>query len=173
MRAGGGRRSTARAVVGLVGVAVALGSPGAAHAATADDAPAAALELTVTTPDESYVPGEPVPLTAAVRNLTGAPCSLAAHPDAALHVEAMTRDGEPVSPDLTRALYDPGLPESVREGLQAVDPGESVEVTRTLSVMEADTERLLLTDVEPLPDGDALLALWPVDGPADYEVTLR
>jgi hypothetical protein len=153
----------------LAGLAEA--APGGTSTALA--ATPAPLTLTLSTSKTHYAVGEPVPLTATVTNATGAPCGLAAHPDAALRVVGMTANGKPVTPVFGRAFYDGGLASAVRGALHAIRPGGSVEVTRTVQTLEAGTDRLLLLDVEPLPEGDAIVSMWPLDGPGRYEAALR
>lgn len=156
-----------------VGVGIALSLATTLLPASASATPAAPVGLAVTMDADHVALGEPVTFTATVTNASGATCALATTPDGSLHISGLTRDGAPVEPDFTHAYYGAGVDQAVRRGLVPAEPGAGVDITLTPHDLGDGTPLLVLPDAEGLPSGDAIVALWPIDAPGRYEVTLR
>ena len=116
-----------------------------------------------------YRAGEPVRLIGTVTNLAGEACGLADLADGTVQVLGLTRDGQRLSPRFARAAYVDGLDTAVAARLRVVPAGGRLTVLAGAGRVGGE---LFLRVVEPLPDGDGLVALWPVGAPGRYEVTL-
>lgn len=141
-----------------------------ASAATTPDAP---VGLVVTAGAEHVAVGEAISFRATVTNASGATCALPTTPEASLHISGLTRDGAPVEPDLTHAYYGAGIDQAVLTGMVPTEPGGAVDVQLTPHDLGDGTPLLTLPDVEALSSGDGIMALWPIDTPGRYELTLR
>ena len=121
--------------------------------------------LSVTSAKAVYVPGEDVALTFAVTNGSSVACQLSASPDGTVDIMALTRDGVPVTPDLTSAYFGNGLRASLRAGLTTEQPGG---VVRFPAVVIAGA----LRTVTPVRGGGGAAALWPTGLSGRYVVSV-
>lgn len=134
-------------------------------ALAASPAPAAEdLTLQGVASQAEYTAGQPVVLTFTVTNGSGRECAVAALPDGALTITAVSRDGAALEPALAPASYLDGLENLMLAGLApaATGTGPQVEV--------GSAGRGALRSVTWSPDG-GVLARWPVDQPGEYAVT--
>ncbi|WP_405107476.1 VWD domain-containing protein [Micromonospora sp. NBC_01405] len=163
-------RMIARVASGVAVLAAALVAwPMAAHATPADGG----LGLDLRTTQSSYRPGDPVRLTFAVTNSTGAACGLAKAADGAVRVTSVRRDGQDLVPVLGRSFYDDGISAAAISGMATVEPGTTVTVSLASVRVHAgaDPGDVVLRSVAATPDGGGLDTLWPVGVPGRYEVT--
>ncbi|WFE93180.1 VWD domain-containing protein [Micromonospora sp. WMMD987] len=157
---------------GLVVLVAALASgsaPAPAHAGPAG----AGLGLELRTVAPRYLPGEPIRLTLAVTNATGATCALATVADGTVRVTSVRRDGQDLVPALGRSFYGDGIAAAATAGPATVEPGGTATVS-LVSVRTqdgADAGAVVLRSVAATPDGGGLDTRWPVGAPGRYEVT--
>ncbi|MEV6797237.1 VWD domain-containing protein [Micromonospora rifamycinica] len=155
---------------GLVVLVAALASgPAPAHAGPAGTG----LGLELRTAAPRYLPGEPIRLTLAVSNTTGATCALATAADGTVQVTSVRRDGHELVPALGRSFYGDGIAAAATAGTATVEPGATVTVP-LVSVRThdgADAGAVVLRSVAATPDGGGLDTRWPVGAPGRYEVT--
>jgi VWD domain-containing protein len=159
------RTFTRLATVGFLGLMLGL-LPSFANAS--GEAP---LKLDVTTAKATYAAGEPVELKFTVTNQGSAPCQVVALPDGTVDVTAATKDGNALAPSFGSRMYYFGYDQAAESATQTVNPGASVSFA--LSATQAPgqgQESMALPAADPLPDGDGLLARWPVASEGKYSI---
>jgi hypothetical protein len=96
----------ARVAAFIVAATIAWSSSPSQPTWAANDPPA----LTASTAAASYAPGEPVQLTFTVANRGSSPCRVVGLADGTIQVLSMTRDGAPVTAQLSTTYYYPRRP---------------------------------------------------------------
>lgn len=161
-------------IVRLVGGCAVLVAALAAVPVPASAAPpAGGLGLDLRTSTPRYAPGEPVRLTLAVTNDTGAACALATVADGTVQVTSVRRDGRELTPALGRSFYGDGIAAAATAGTVTLAPGQSVTVPLVgVRVHDGDgDDAVVLRSVTATPDGGGLDTRWPVGAAGRYEVT--
>ncbi|GIH07013.1 hypothetical protein Rhe02_50800 [Rhizocola hellebori] len=127
------------------------------------------LSLELKSARSAYGANEPARLTLTITNNGGTGCRLAKTAEGTVQVLSVRRDGQDLSPVLSRSFYEDGINSAIASRMTEAKPQSAVEVPLVgLRVQEGT----VLRSVTAVPDGTGMDALWPIGEPGRYEVTL-
>jgi len=129
------------------------------------------LELSAAPSQPSYDRGDRIELRLALTNAGVIPTGVSPLIDGNVRVHAFRRDGAAVSSYRTQVDYFIALADQLRDSLQTLAPGASLEATWR-SEPDAVLGGAALASVAFDPDGAHWMTLYALDAPGDYELVL-
>jgi hypothetical protein len=128
--------------------------------------------LEIHSAEAAYGTGDPVRLTFAVTNGSGAACGLARQPEGTVQVFSVRRDGHELEPVLARSFYLDGIDNAIAATMVSAAPGAKVDIDLiAVRVKDGNEPDSLVLRSVTATGGGGLDMLWPVGAPGRYEVT--
>jgi hypothetical protein len=127
--------------------------------------------VTATPTKPVFHQGETVTLGVQVHNTATSGCLLSRLPLAAIVIDGVSHDGQPVTPATVDVEFDDGIIDYLDDSLDTVASGAFETVTLTTSPGAPGTT--LVQSLDGTDDASANAVQWPVSQPGQYTVRLH